>query len=262
MPADPANSPSTHPDRYVRLRNGFVYASRRLQTTATQRPSAVLLLSACGRPFELKVAGRSLHLHAAAVRPLVMRSLVARDCWLVSLNVHPTDDAYLRFLSIAGDGVLPLPPAAFDAQAEGLQGLFGATEPCVRATAQLTQLLLEALWPLLPPGPPPDGLRGALLPWLLKHPNSTLAEVAEGLGVPYHRLSRRFARAMGLSFRQWCAFARTQRAALHLKQDTTLTGIAHEVGFTDSAHLSRTWRKAYGLSPSWVRRDNSVQAIW
>jgi len=82
------------------------------------------------------------------------------------------------------------------------------------------------------------------------------------LGVSYHHMSHRFSQAMGLGFRQWRAFARTLRAVRQFKQATTLTGIAHEAGYADSAHLSHTWQRAYGLSPSFVRHSNWVQATY
>ena len=54
--------------------------------------------------------------------------------------------------------------------------------------------------------------------------------------------------------------ARTLRAGRQFGADRSLTGIAHDAGYTDSAHLARTWHRVYGLSPSQVRRHNSVQA--
>lgn len=251
---------SLSPDRFCRIADGFLYAGDHLRSAVTVRPSAVLLLSACGRPFELDVAGCTLALQAAAVRPQVARGLDAGGVRLVSLNIHPTHADYLAWLGLAGDGVQALPLAAFARQAQALRSL------CDGVLAQpdgqaLAQALLDAVLPLLPPAPAAHALRPALLAWLQQHPEASLGELAARLGVSYHRMSHLFTQVLGLPFRHWRAFARTRRAAQHFKTASTLTGIAHEAGYADSAHLSRTWQRTYGLSPSFVRRDNSVQAI-
>lgn len=257
------NQPLPIPDRYCRVRDGFLYAGARLRSAVTVRPSGVLLISACGRPFTLRVGGRSVALQAAAVRPQVARGLDAVDVQLVSLNMHPSHGDYLAWLPIAGacgEGVQPLPREAFAAHDEALRAFCAGAldQPAGQA---LFNALLATLWPQLPAPAPAHALRPALLAWLAQHPDTTLGELAAGLGLSYHRMSHLFTQAVGLPFRQWCAFARTQRAAQQFKAPLTLTGIAHEAGYADSAHLSRTWQRAYGLSPSFVRHDNSVQAI-
>ncbi|MBP6898441.1 MAG: helix-turn-helix transcriptional regulator [Burkholderiaceae bacterium] len=257
----PAPSAPATPDRYCRLEHGFLYASRRLHTVATVRPAGVLLLSACGRPFVLHVGPRRLEVQAAAVRPLVARDLHALGVALVSLNVHPTDAAFARFAALAGDGVLALPPQAFMPLRPSLVA-FADGRLATRAQGQaLAEALLDRCAGGLPEAPAADALRPALLAWLQQHPDGRLDQLAQALGISYHRMSHRFTQAMGLPFRHWMAFARAQRAARRFAAGATLTGIAHEAGFHDSAHLSHTWQRTYGLSPSFVRSGNSVQAI-
>jgi AraC-like DNA-binding protein len=51
-------------------------------------------------------------------------------------------------------------------------------------------------------------------------------------------------------------------ALMHLSKGGSFTEAAHHAGFSDSAHLSRTYRKMYGNSLyNLVRKSQFVQAI-
>lgn len=249
-------------DRYCRIQQGFLYASACLPVASTQRPAAVLLLAVQRRASFGVAAGSGAlrQVGAVAVRPLVQRRLHAGQVPVVSLNLHPVHAQFLHWRAIGGDGLLALPREAFDAHNGALAALAAGLHD--RAAGQaLAHALLATLAPLLPPPPPAPPLRATLLQWLQHEPELELAELAQRLRISYHRMSHLFSQALGISYRQWRAFARAQRAAAQFKDARTLTGIAHEAGFTDSAHLSHTWQRTYGLSPSYVRHDNSVQAI-
>lgn len=249
-------------DRYCRIAQGFLYASASLPAVSTQRPAAVLLLGVDRRAsFGVAAGSGALRpVGAVAVRPLVRRRLQAAQVPVVSLNLHPVHAQFLHWRAIGGDGLLVLPREAFVAHDHALAAL-AAGMPDRAAGQLLADALLATLAALLPAPPPAPPLRATLLQWLHCEPELELAELARRLQVSYHRMSHLFSQAIGISFRQWRAFARAQRAAAQFKAARTLTGIAHEAGFTDSAHLSHTWQRTYGLSPSYVRHDNSVQAI-
>lgn len=249
-------------DHYCRVAHGFLFASARLPPTLTQRPAAVLLLAVSpGARFHVGVAGGPMApVGAVAVRPMVARRLHALGVAVASLNLHPTHARFLHWQALPADGMLPLPRQAFAGHDAGLAQLMRGLPD--QATGQaLCDALLASVSALLPPAPPEHALRQRLLAWLAEDPDQPLALLAQRLGVSYHRMSHLFGQAMGLTYRQWRAYARAQRAAAHFKTPVSLTGIAHEAGFSDSAHLSHTWRRTYGLSPSFVRSDNSVQAI-
>lgn len=246
-------------DHVYHAPGGFVYTSERISSPSTTRPSAALLVSANGRAFELSGPQGVLRGTAALVRPLVARGLQAQGVALVSANIHPTHPAYTWLARGDDPPIQALPREAFAAQdavlLHAVAGRLGRAEGVA-----LLQALLTALQPLLPPPPPEHPLRPALLAWLRRHPQATLGELAAGVGVSYHRMSHLFTEAMGIPFRGWSSFERLVRAARRFEHAGTLTGIAHDSGYTDSAHLSRTWQRVYGLTPSFVRSGNSVQA--
>jgi AraC-like DNA-binding protein len=59
-----------------------------------------------------------------------------------------------------------------------------------------------------------------------------------------------FAAETGLSFKAFVLWQRLQRAVERYAAGYTLTEAAHEAGFADSAHLSRTFRKTFGIPAS------------
>lgn len=56
----------------------------------------------------------------------------------------------------------------------------------------------------------------------------------------------------GLPLRAWLRWQRLQRAVAAALAGATLTQAAHEAGFADAAHLTRTFRRHFGLAPSTI----------
>jgi AraC-like DNA-binding protein len=81
-----------------------------------------------------------------------------------------------------------------------------------------------------------------------------LAELARRVGVsPYH-LSRTFHRHTGLRLSQFRNRLRVRLALERLAQgERSVTRLAHELGFADHAHLTRTVRSETGSTPSLLR---------
>lgn len=79
----------------------------------------------------------------------------------------------------------------------------------------------------------------------------SISEIADFVGIDRSYLYRIFREQMGHSPQAWLIKVRLQRAAQLMAQtDLSLTAIAHSVGFNDLAHFSRTYRLAFGLSPT------------
>ena len=75
--------------------------------------------------------------------------------------------------------------------------------------------------------------------------------LAAHVGLSSGRLSRLFRAATGMPIRRYVLWLRL-RAALGALQsgDRTLSEAAHEAGFSDAAHLTRTFRRMFGIAPS------------
>ncbi len=82
-------------------------------------------------------------------------------------------------------------------------------------------------------------------------PSLSLSRWASELGMRPEALSRGFHREFGVSPKQFRLEARARRAWLEIQRSPrTLTTIAHEFGFSDLAHLSRSVRSLTGYPPS------------
>lgn len=82
-------------------------------------------------------------------------------------------------------------------------------------------------------------------------PSLSLSHWADEAGMRPEALSRGFQREFGVSPKQFRLEARARRAWLEiLRSSRTLTTIAHDFGFSDLAHLSRSVRSLTGYPPS------------
>ncbi|MCC7134500.1 MAG: helix-turn-helix domain-containing protein, partial [Gemmatimonadales bacterium] len=57
-----------------------------------------------------------------------------------------------------------------------------------------------------------------------------------------------FVQEVGLAFRPYVLWLRLNRAVEAFAAGEALTAAAYQAGFSDSAHLSRTFRRMYGIA--------------
>lgn len=74
-----------------------------------------------------------------------------------------------------------------------------------------------------------------------------IAEAAGQVGLSPGRASHLFVEQTGLAFRTYLLWLRLIRAVDAYAAGASLTEAAHEAGFSDSAHFSRTFRRMFGL---------------
>jgi len=84
-----------------------------------------------------------------------------------------------------------------------------------------------------------------------------LAALARALNMSPSWLSHQFTEQVGMPLRRYVLWQRLWRAVESALKGHTLTEAAHAAGFSDSAHLSRTFRGTFGVAPSFLfgRRD-------
>ena len=84
----------------------------------------------------------------------------------------------------------------------------------------------------------------------------SLPHIADTLGISLRQLERRFAADVGLTPRDYRSRLRLSRAAwMIVHTDHPMTAIALECGYSDSAHLARSFRHGFAMTPSGVRRQ-------
>ena len=75
----------------------------------------------------------------------------------------------------------------------------------------------------------------------------TLAAAAKAVGLSAGRARHLFVEQTGLPFRSYILWLRMTKAVGIMSAGRSLTDAAHEAGFADSAHFSRTFRRMFGL---------------
>lgn len=89
----------------------------------------------------------------------------------------------------------------------------------------------------------------------------TIAEAATAVALSPSRLAHLFRANTGLAVRRYLLWLRLADALRQMTSGESLTVAAHAAGFADSAHLSRTFRRMFGLTPSMLSRHSTfIQA--
>ncbi len=84
-----------------------------------------------------------------------------------------------------------------------------------------------------------------------------LSSLAEMLSVSQEHLSRVFKQETGIGFKEYLVQFRLQKAEEMLKHETgrAVSEVAYACGFNDGNYFSYKFKKAYGISPTQVRRQ-------
>lgn len=114
----------------------------------------------------------------------------------------------------------------------------------------------------------PDGKRDVMLDGrirrALEHLDSRMGycvritEVAHEVALSHSRLEHLFKEQVGIPISRYRLWSRTRAALTLMAAKMPLTHVALEVGFSDSAHFSRTFRQMIGISPSTLLRTTRL----
>ena len=81
----------------------------------------------------------------------------------------------------------------------------------------------------------------------------TLERLAAAVGLSPGRLMHVFTGSIGIPLRPYLAWLKLQRAAAAIVSGSPLADAAHAAGFADAAHMTRTFRRMFGVTPSQLR---------
>lgn len=177
-------------------------------------------------------------------------------------------------------GILTAPDVAHAIDARGLETLLVFVEPesdvgerleAVARTAGGTRWFdareRDELIALDPPAMIAS-LHGADLPPKKMHPrirrvirhldtadDTSLAALAAVGGLSESRLVHAFTESTGISLRAFLLWKKVQRAAVAMRDEPSLAMVAQRAGFADAAHMTRTFRRTFGTTPSELRRS-------
>ena len=96
----------------------------------------------------------------------------------------------------------------------------------------------------------PDARVSKIVAWAqakIDHPIG-LADAAKLVGLSKQRLRHLFVEQTGLPFRTYLLWLRLMKGLEEFAGGASLTDAAHDAGFADSAHFSRTFRRMFGTT--------------
>lgn len=197
---------------------------------------------------------------ALITAPDAPHAVDARGTRALIVFVVPESDAGERLLAARGRGSVDL---FRDAEAERLRAVLSperfALGDLEGAVARALSLGGELVAP--PPGRHPGVRR--VLRYLRQAPpetNTSLTALAQIAGVSPGRFMHAFTQTVGIPLRPYLRWLKLERAGAALAAGASLGEAAYGAGFADAAHMSRTFLRMFGASPSDVRRrSQSVQ---
>jgi AraC-like DNA-binding protein len=207
-------------------------------------------------------SGGATHHHAHLAHKLVIglkgRTRVAgvaplaADAWLVMGRekhaVFAEGDVLLLFLDAGSFGAMT--ETARDAIRQAVSPLRSAgPDGRVDAAASLAARL-----------PPLADARVRRASAMLRdEPGLEIGEIATRLGISATRLTHLFAGDPGFAPRHYRTWGTLRRALALMAKGRSLTDVAHEAGFADAAHMSRTFSAMLGVPPSVIAEAATIR---
>ena len=184
---------------------------------------------------------------AAVIPPDALHAIVAPSVDAALLYVEPEGREGRLLLSAIPRGA---PIDGWSCAALASVPVSSVADPAA-ARAGIDAWLAALIGPSARPQPLHPGLRRALRAIdAAADGDVRLDKLATTAGVSASRLSHLFAEEMGLGVRPYILWRRLALAARVMGTGASLTAAAHAAGFADAAHLSRTFRRMFGLAPS------------
>jgi len=220
---------------------------------------AIQITLAPAQPVRLK-AGGDLDwqaLSAAIVMPDRPHQFDGRGEAVAMVFVEPETLAGRALLARHGGADLsPLHDDALHALATALHAAFNARAADAVLVARARQVI-DHLAGQTPAPTPVDSRIDAALDWLRARLDRdiTLAQAAAIAHLSPSRFRHLFVEQTGISFRAYLLWARVEAAVGAGMAGSSWTQAAQSAGFADSAHLSRTCRRMFGLAPTMLVRE-------
>lgn len=218
---------------------------------------AVQVTIALGGTFEIEAEDRSLSAPVVAVAPDAPHRFRS-DGLIGFLFADPESRAGRALIAqcFAGGALCaiddPLPADALEALRRAIDA--GTSD---EALARIGRALTDALVGPAPARLPDPRVRRAIAAAAERLDSApSLAQVAEVAGLSPGRLRHLFVEETGLPFKSYLLWRRLAKAVDRYGQGASLTEAAHEAGFADSAHFSRTFRRTFGAPASALQRHS------
>jgi AraC-like DNA-binding protein len=242
----------------------FIYVTPGMVSEVTQRHTVTLLIALDEVGFVLgDTHGQEQRYQAALIARHRARSLDASQTRLLSINFDPQSyehHALSHFLGEHQVRQVMLQPGAIDAHT--MQQL-GCGQLDSTDLFRLTTTLPRAISGYQPVTINLD-MRAMHVAQKVKKElplTRSVAELASDVGLSADRLSHLFSAKLGIPIKSYILWSRMRRAVQLIAQGAPLSAVAYDAGFSDSAHLTRTIRQFFGLTPSFIIKNMQVHML-
>jgi AraC-like DNA-binding protein len=189
--------------------------------------------------------------------PDVPHALDARGAEVLLVFIDPESVAGARIASSAGGSVVLLD----DADVEHLWSLAGqgaGFEALKDWTPRAVEFLARDVDRVRTVHP---RVRAALRHLETCTPDSdpSLQELADIAGLSPTRFTHAFTQSVGVPVRTYLLWRKLQQAVIGIALGHPLVNVALDAGFADAAHMSRTFRRMFGTTPSELRRHSEPE---
>jgi len=190
------------------------------------------------------------------VRPHQRHAFDGKGESVAQLFVEPETVLGRALLERHAEPLTRLPDAVVAAMAAPLGAAYaeGASDDALVAVARRALSTLAGDIPAAPPVDPRIARAIAHVRERLAEPVS-LAEAAASAHLSPSRFRHLFAEQTGMAFRPYLLWARVGAAVEAAMRGGSWTQAAQAWGFADSAHLTRTCRRMFGIAPSMLVRE-------
>jgi AraC family transcriptional regulator len=155
----------------------------------------------------------------------------------------------------AGAKMVPVPLAQLAELPAQLLANFEAETPDDASLIALGRALVEQLAPDMERDERPEARVRKMVAWASERLDApvSLEDAATHVGLSSDRARHLFVENTGLAFRTYLLWLRLMRAVELFSAGASLTEAAHGAGFSDSSHLSRTFRRMFGIAADSLR---------
>jgi AraC-like DNA-binding protein len=153
--------------------------------------------------------------------------------------------------------------AAFDFLNDDLDAAY-AGQLTIEQAKQLHGQVFDCAAHYLPEPEPLDARVKQMLDYLKQEGEGSLENIADVARLSYKRTSSLFAQNVGLPLKGYLLWKKFQSYELQVSKfgrSRSITEIAHAAGFSDSAHLCRTFQELFSAPPSYFFANPSVRVI-
>jgi len=245
---------------YVLDADGFIFTSPYVLTPSTARSPVAILLAVDSPSFLLGDRQGMNRVTGAVVGSRVERSLAAVDVKLISINVSPSHPAFHILVKATANKIADLPRKVYSGYDTELEELYAGVLDASRTRALFDNIICSVAG-YVAGLKPASGNRQEILALLKSRPAITLKELAKIFGVSYAQASRLFCDTVGMPLRSFRHAHRLHACFDGFNQASSLTQLAYDAGFADSAHFTRAWRHAYGMPPSYLFKQTSCDIL-